>query len=76
MTDSNVEYGQFECDDCPCIFVTKVDLDSHVESGQHDRFGDRFAEMNNRKFKYTSRRRRLKEDLYEQQNNETQDRLK
>ena len=64
-----IVYGDVECpmEYCTCEFGNSSDLKVHMESGQHGRIGDRFAEQNRRKFKYFTRSARAKEDIYREE---------
>jgi len=62
-------FGEFDCPvpSCVCEFGSLADVIIHLRVGKHGSIASREDLMNRQKFKYFTRRERLKHELYREQ---------
>lgn len=62
-------YGEYDCpiSGCVCEFSSLADVIIHLRVGRHGLMASREDLMNRQKFKYFTRRERLKHEIYREQ---------
>jgi len=63
-------YGDYDCPvpGCVCEFSSLADVILHIRNGKHGSIASREDLMNRQKFKYFTRRERVKHEIYREQN--------